>query len=146
MSRFHLFIYSFVRSFVRSSVRPSIHPSIHPSVHLFIYLFIYSCENIFTSSWKMSSKGFAVLQEIKWKTEKTDALGMLHVYAFSQKFYFSTSRSEKNLKKRMWIGIPIMLPHRFHKVLFLREYVTWFWLPDRECFVDTSNFCNLMSR
>ena len=52
----------------------------------------------------------------------------------------------KELKKRMWIGILILLPHRFHKVLSLKEYVAWFWLPHRESFVDTSNFYNLMSR
>ena len=50
------------------------------------------------------------------------------------------------LKKNMWIGIPILLPHRFHKVLSLREYVAWFWIPHREIFVDTSNFYNLVSR
>ena len=49
-------------------------------------------------------------------------------------------------EKRMWIGIPILLPHRFHKVLSLREYLAWFRLPHRESFVDTSNFYNLMSR
>ena len=48
-------------------------------------------------------------------------------------------------KKSMWIGFPILLPHRSFKVLFLREYVAWFWLPHRESFVDTSNFYNLMS-
>ena len=26
------------------------------------------------------------------------------------------------IKKRMWIEIPILLLHRFHKVLFLRKY------------------------
>ena len=28
----------------------------------------------------------------------------------------------------MWIKIPILLPHRFHEVLSLRDYVAWFWL------------------
>ena len=41
------------------------------------------------------------------------------------------------IKKRMLIGIPILLPHRFHKVLSLRKYVAWFWLPHRGSFVDT---------
>ena len=57
----------------------------------------------------------------------------------------STMRLTSTLK-RMWIGIPILLPHRFHKVLSLREYIAWFWLPHRGSFVDTSNFYNLMSR
>ena len=65
-------------------------------------------------------------------------------------WYFSTVNdicSAFTIKrKRMWIGIPILLPHRFHKVLSLREYVAWFWLLHRENFVDTSNFYNLMSR
>ena len=59
-------------------------------------------------------------------------------------FYILRMWWESN--KRMWIGIPILLPHRFHKVLSLREDVAWFWLPHRESFVDTSNFYNLMSR
>ena len=42
--------------------------------------------------------------------------------------------------KRMWIGIPILLPRRFHEVPSLRKYVAWFWLPHRGSFVDTSNF------
>ena len=29
----------------------------------------------------------------------------------------------ENLKKNMWIGIPILLPRRFHKVFSLRNYV-----------------------
>ena len=36
---------------------------------------------------------------------------------------------ERKWKKSMWIGIPILLPRRFYKVLFLRKYVAWFWLP-----------------
>ena len=40
----------------------------------------------------------------------------------------------------IWIGIPILLPHRFHKFLSLRKYVAWFWLFRRGSFVDTSNF------
>ena len=52
----------------------------------------------------------------------------------------------KYIEKRMWIGIPIVLPHRFHKVFSLRKYVAWCWLPHRDIFVDTSNFYNLMSR
>ena len=58
---------------------------------------------------------------------------------------FSNYSSQK-FEKRMWIGIPILLPHRFQKVIFLREYVAWFWLRHRESFVDTSNFYNVMSR
>ena len=43
----------------------------------------------------------------------------------------------------MWIGIPILLPHRFHKVLSLREYVVWFWLlklKGGDCFTGVPNF------
>ena len=40
----------------------------------------------------------------------------------------------------------ILLPHRFHKVVSLRKYVTWFWLPQRRSFVDTSNFASSLRK
>ena len=50
------------------------------------------------------------------------------------------TRHSRHFEKRMWIEIPILLFHRFHKFLLLRKYVTWFWLSHRGSFVDTSNF------
>ena len=48
--------------------------------------------------------------------------------------------TQKTITKSRWIEIPILVPHRFHKVLSSREYVAWFWLPHRRSFVDISNF------
>ena len=70
---------------------------------------------------------------------------IVSIIQFYNNFSFSKKNIRKNTKK-IWIGIPILLPHRFHKVISLRDYVAWFWLPHRESFVDTSNFYNLMSR
>ena len=41
----------------------------------------------------------------------------------SQKLEENLTRYKKNGKKSMWIGISILVPHRFHKVLSLRKYV-----------------------
>ena len=79
----------------------------------------------------------AYLRSVKNLLQHPLKFFLLVKHNFLLNFYYKFSR------KRMWIGISILLPHWFHKVLSLRNSVTRFWLPCRGSFKDTSNFENL---